>query len=110
MPSESSCDRCGRKAVGERGSPDAKIFRRAERGHCAECHVVTIIQTLSNMHGAGTLPTGERLRESLRLPHVQQQFYALMRAGSADAVPSEIDWDRVIEVWDIAPPMGGGLF
>lgn len=43
------------------------------------------------------------LPEALRLPHVREQFVRVMAAGNSDAKPSDIDWDRVMELWDIEP-------
>lgn len=83
------------------------LLRRAVKGACVDCAVVLFIQRLANMHVANAFPG---LPESLRLPHVQKQFEAVMRAGKADALPDEINWERVIGVWDVAPPETGLLF
>lgn len=101
------CRRCCRPGRGGDGSADAKVFRRAHVGECTECHTVLLIQRLANMYGPDTF---RGLPESLRLPHVQEQFAAVMREGKSDATPDMIDWDRVIAVWDIAPAAKGTLF
>jgi hypothetical protein len=33
--------------------------------------------------------------------HVQAQFARLMQAGNADAKPEEINWQNVIDHWDL---------
>jgi hypothetical protein len=38
---------------------------------------------------------------ALRLPHVRDQFAAVLAAGLADARPDELDWDRIIANWDL---------
>lgn len=60
------------------------------------------------MHLPGTV--GSHLPGALELPHVREQFEAVMRAGAAEAMPDEIDWARVIALWDIAPGAKGTLF
>lgn len=102
------CQRCGCLANGTPSAkPDARMLRHATAGVCIECAVVLFIQRLSNMHVPGAF---RGLPESLRLPHVQEQFAAVMRAGNAEASPEEVDWDRVIEVWSIEPAAKDTLF
>lgn len=106
---ETECQRCGRPARGGTGSPDARLLRRAQTGVCVECGVVEFLQRLDAMHG-GKLFSQHGPAAALRLPHVQQQFAATMAAGHSDATFAEIDWERVIEVWDIAPARTDELF
>jgi len=86
------------------------MMRRAQKGLCVNCSVIVFLQQLGNMHAPGALPTGDKMKEALRLPHMQEQFAAVMRAGKADANPDEIDWNRVIDLWDIEPSAKGILF
>lgn len=92
------CQRCGVEAQGEKGDPSARIFRRAMKGHCTACHVVTFLKNLNQAHG-GALFERHDPATSLRLPHVQEAFYRVMKAGNAEATPDEIDWDMVIAKW-----------
>lgn len=101
------CERCGRPARGGEGSPDARMMRRAQRGACVDCSAVLFLQRLMNMTGRDCYPD---MPNCLRLPHVQEQFANVMRVGNADAVPDEINWERVIALWDIAPTATGTLF
>lgn len=105
----SHCKRCGRPVRGSKGSPGARMLRRAKVGFCVECGIVNFLQQLGNMYGGGLLESGN-VAEALRLPHVQAQFAAALKAGHSDATPEEIDWERVIDVWDVAPPESGVLF
>ena len=59
------------------------------------------------MHVPGTVNMA--LPDALRLPHVREQFTRVMEAGKADAKPDEINWDRVIELWNIKPKCEGTL-
>ncbi len=108
------CQRCGRAARGGDGNPNARIMRRARKGNCVDCATIVILQRLDNMHGSkqhgSLLPAGFTWAEALALPHVREQFAAVMKAGNADVKPDEIDWDRVIELWNIAPKEERGLF
>ena len=103
-----ACERCGRAAQGGSGNPDARMLRRAKSGVCVDCGVVLFLQCLSNMHVPGSVDAA--LPHALRLPHVREQFVRVMAAGGADANPDEINWDRVISLWDIEPEDTGLLF
>ena len=85
------------------------MMRRAMQGVCIDCAAVEFLQQLDNMHG-GKLLQGHTWVEALGLPHMREQFANLMRAGNADAGIDEIDWDRVAQLWDIAPAVEGKLF
>jgi hypothetical protein len=74
---------------------------------CLECGVVEFLQRLDNMHGGHLFGAGP---EALRLPHIQQQFASVMRAGLSDANPDDVDWERVIALWNVAPPADRMLF
>ena len=105
---DTTCQRCGRAAQGGDGNPDARMMRRAQTGMCVDCATVVFLQRLENT-GGHLLPKGETWATALRLPHVQKQFAAVMAAAKADAKPDEIDWDRVIELWDLVPRDEGRL-
>ena len=102
------CDRCGRPCLGApTEKPEARAFRKAVKGVCLDCAVVLFLQRLANMYGPGTFGN---LPEALRLEHVQEQFAAMMRAANAEAIPDDINWERVIELWSIEPPAKETLF
>lgn len=105
---DTACKRCGRPALGGDGNPDARMLRRARTGVCVDCGVVQFLQRVANTNVLGTVDRA--LPDGLRLPHVQEQFAKMMVAGGSDARPDEIDWERVIAVWDIAPRATGTLF
>lgn len=105
-----ACQRCGEAAIGQDGNPEARIMRRARKGLCVNCAAIVFLQRLDTMQGGKFLPAGHTWAEALRLSHVQEQFADMMRAGNADANPDEIDWDRVVSLWHIAPQEKGMLF
>ncbi len=129
MSATTQCERCGVDACGGDGNPDARIFRRAQHGVCVNCGVVLFLQRLANMQTSHMNPAQARalnmdsaqvdavnsnpfggFAESLRLVHIQECLARVMRAGKSDAHPGEIDWERVIELWDIDAPPKGGLW
>lgn len=104
--SDTACQRCGRPArSGSTGNPNARIMRRAKTGVCVDCAAVLFLQRLDNMQGGNF-----GLPDALRHEHVQAQFANVMKAGNADADPAEINWDRVIEIWNIQPAPTDTLF
>jgi len=108
-----TCKRCGATCRADGiGNPNARMMRRAKKGYCPECFIVQWLQRMSNMDGGRLLSgmPGEATPQVLRLPYVQRLLLRTMRAGLADAAPSEINWERVIEVWCIAPRESGMLF
>ncbi len=108
--SKAACQRCGRAALGRDGNPDARMMRHARKGNCVDCAAIVFLQQIDNLQGGKLLRAGHTWAEALTLPHVREQFAAMMTAGNADADPDEIDWDRVIELWDIAPKAKGMLW
>ncbi len=106
---ETQCRRCGIPAKGSKGNPKARPLRRAMVGECSNCAIVLFLQKLSNM-SSGLLPPGATWTEALRLPHVQKQIGAVLRVGQSDVTIEEIDWERVIALWDIEPHAEGVLF
>jgi hypothetical protein len=102
-----NCIRCGRLCQSAKSTSDARVYRRAEKGTCPDCTAVILLKGLDHEHGGKLFENGP---ECLRLPHIQGQFAALMKVGMADASPSEINWDRVIELWDAVQDKPKGLF
>ncbi len=103
MPTECQCQRCGiRCRVDSPSNPDAKMLRRSKvpKGLCVNCAVHDFLRN--------TYPCNMLLAESgpgsLVHPHVQEQFANIMRVGMADAMPDEINWNLIIENWDLPFP------
>lgn len=51
MSKTTNCDRCGKLCRTGDGSPQARIYRRANKGQCTECHAVMIFKPIDQMHG-----------------------------------------------------------
>jgi len=97
------CERCEvRCKVAERQNLKARMLRRSKepKGLCINCAVHDWLRN--------TYPPNILLAQSgpkiLLYPHIQKQFAELMRAGFADAKPDEIDWNRIVENWDLPFP------
>lgn len=97
------CGRCGaRCGVKPVPGSKARMLRRNAKptGLCVNCAVHDQLRHLypANLMLARSGP------KALALPHIQDQFAALLRAAGSDAEPDEIDWASVIENWDLPFP------
>lgn len=97
------CERCKAycKVVGPRNSK-AKMLRLSKepKGLCINCAVHDWLRN--------TYPPNILLAQSgpniLLYPHIQKQFADIMRIGFADAKPDEINWNLIVENWDLPFP------
>jgi len=94
------CERCGAKLqVGPAPGSEARLLRRSKvpKGFCVNCAVHNFLRN--------TYPPNIQLAESgpkiLLMPHLQAVFTDIMRAGFADAVPGEIDWQVIVDNWEL---------
>lgn len=98
------CTRCGK--LGQAGpppNPEGRLMvyaQTAENAMCADCAATAFIK------GIDVFMYSIELRgpEILLTPHVQVQFAQVMTSGKADATPQEIDWQRVVENWELPVP------
>lgn len=97
------CERCNTpcKVTGPK-NPNAKMLRRSRepKGLCVNC---AVHDWLKNTYPANVLLAKSGPR-TLAHPHIQEQFAQIMRVGLADAVPDEINWELIIENWDLPFP------
>ena len=101
-PNTVECQRCGQRCrVSETPGKKAKMLRFAEGpGLCVNC---AVHDWLRNTYPVNML-LAQSSPKSLLLPHIQQQFEGIMRVGFADAKPDEIDWQRIVENWELPFP------
>jgi len=97
------CTRCDAACtVDPKPGSQARILRRSRtpEGLCVNCAVHDQLRHLypANLILAGSGPAG------LALPHIQRQFYAIARSVGTDAEFDEIDWQRIIDNWDMPFP------
>ena len=91
------CPRCGREVIASKsGNQQARPVRKSDKGMCLECTVTSIMLGLPS---AGMFP-----KEAMLLPHIQDQFAAVLRAGDADPEAHAIDWQRVVDNWELPFP------
>lgn len=103
MKGQTNCERCGTDCrIDASRKPDAKMLRHSNepKGLCVNC---AVHDWLRNTYPPNILlaQSGPRI---LLFPHIQKQFAEIMKVGSSDAKPDEIDWDRIVENWDLPFP------
>jgi len=99
-----NCERCEAPCrIAGTGNPDAKMLRRLSkrtRGLCVNCAVHDFLRN--------TYPLNMLLARSgpkvLLLPRIQKLFAGIMRTALSDARPDEINWDLIVENWDLPFP------
>ena len=92
-----NCPRCGKECRAEKsGNQNAHPLRKSDNGLCLECAATKVIMSLPS---AGMFPP-----EALLAPHIRAQFEAVLRAGNADSDAHSVDWNRVVENWDLPFP------
>ncbi len=95
-----NCERCGAQLkVDAVPGSKAKMLRRSKvpKGFCINCAVHNFLRN--------TYPPNMQLAESgpeiLLIRHIQDVFVGIMKAGFADANPDEIDWQRIVDNWEL---------
>src|SRR4051812_30690884 len=103
-----NCDRCGCpcQVADEPSSPEARPIRKARvaKGCCGNCAITQYIKTgplMDVIPGGHNSVPGFDIGQVLRMPHVQQQFAAVFRAGHISDIAAEVDWEQVIDNWDL---------
>ena len=99
-----NCQRCGKPCQSGVGNPDSRPFRRSSQGLCLNCAITEFFKTtepLASMFG-GIL--GSNNPEVLLAPHMQKQVGHIMEAGHCDAKLEEVDWQIVVNQWELPFP------
>ena len=97
------CLRCGklcRPAKSE--NPDARPFRKALRGLCPDCVTTNFLLSVEPIKDA-IVKNGLGI---LQNPIMQKQFALVLEAGGSELQIEEINWNRVIENWEMSWPKG----
>lgn len=113
-PEFKNCIRCGvRCRTVTKKNPDANVFVRGDMQtgrFCTNCLVTDFFKNF-DLGPAGSLGPeyfDSFNPEGLRLPHIQQQFAAVVMAAKrsygAELFADEIDWDEVIANWHLPFP------
>ncbi|KKN74456.1 hypothetical protein LCGC14_0390760 [marine sediment metagenome] len=97
-PETVDCPRCGQRCrVDLLPGSKAKMLRRSKKGLCANCAVHDWLRN--------TYPPNIILAQSgpkvLLFEHIQTQFAEIMKMGFADAKPDEIDWQKIVDNWEL---------
>lgn len=102
---QSTCVRCGRTCQpGESKNPNARPFKRTKKGLCENC-VVTQFLLCDDLESVriGLLRNGI---EVLKIPAIQKQFAEILRVGMSELPADDIDWNIVINQWNLPFPKG----
>ena len=102
---QSKCVRCGRSCQpGENKDPEARPFKLAEKGLCENC-VVTHFLLCDDCEPLrlALLRNGIGI---LKIPAIQKQFAEILRVGHSELPIDQINWDIVIDQWDLPFPEG----
>lgn len=102
FPTPVTCPRCGKLCkLGVSNKVDARPFRTADQAspdmRCAECIVVEFFKNHEFLM-RGIEKHGIQM---LRDERVQAQFTKVMQAGNSDLSGDKINWNRVVDVWEI---------
>ncbi len=94
------CPRCQKPCQEAKpANPDARPLKRSTLkggGMCLECAVTSFLLCLPS---GRDFPT-----EALLAPHIQAQMAAAFKVGNSEAAVEDIDWPRVIELWQLPFP------
>ncbi len=94
------CRRCGASCkVDPKPNSQARMLKRSAKpkGLCVNCAVQNELRHLypANLLLARSGPS------CLALLHIQEQFAGILKLAGSDAEPDEIDWDVIIENWEL---------
>lgn len=97
-----TCPRCAElcQITGD-GNEDAKLLRKTadrKRGLCPNCAVASWLKAMPFAEAVNKEP------RNLLLKPFQDQFSEVMVAGNADMKPQEINWELVVNYWDLPFP------
>ena len=98
------CQRCKVK-LDVNPNPESKaiMLKRSKnkKGLCINC---AVHDWLRNTYPVNMILAGMQNPQCLLLPHLQEQFAGIMKAGMADAKPDEINWQAIIDNWHLPFP------
>jgi len=105
------CQRCHVPCRAGAPDPKARLLQESAgpKGLCVNCAVTQFFKdekygiSLEHVMRGSDLDgkPGREITKSLLMPHVQEQFGAILRAGFAQVAPTEIDWLEVVANWDL---------
>lgn len=98
-----NCQRCGvRIRLDPKAGSKAKMLKRSAvpKGLCLNC---AMHDWLRNTYPVNLLLAQGGPR-ALSLPHIQEMIAGIMKSQFSDAAVDEIDFDAVIENWDLPFP------
>jgi len=96
------CQRCHRPArPGKSENSEARPFRRASEGLCANCVVTQFFMEFPPFQ-IGVKEHG--LKQVLGFKPMRDQFVLVLQAGNSELKPEEIDWAIIEQNWELPFP------
>ncbi len=101
------CQRCHIPCHTGKPDPEARLLQLSEgpKGLCVNCAVTQFFKDEKYGVSLEQLLRGTEVEKdvtrALLLPHIQEQFTAILRVGCAQVVPEQIDWLEVVANWDL---------
>ena len=112
-----ACQRCAKPCVvaATRNTAAKMAVEANGSGVCAECIVTGMLKGITGADGRDAHRAGwfaAFTAEGLRLPHIQEQVVAVVRASGSSLPADRLDFDEIIANWDLPLPKtaAGGLF
>ena len=100
-----SCVRCGRICQpGDSRNSEARPFRLAKAGLCENC-VVTQFLLCADLEPV-RIGLSRNGIEVLKNPAIQDQFAKILEEGNSELLTNRIDWNTVIDQWNLPFPKG----
>ncbi len=105
------CSRCGEQCkLAASASEEARLLKHATApqtsGYCLDCAVTDFLQN-QYPHFAELISARPEGKTMLLDERVQAQFARIMQSGNADARLEKINWQRVVDNWEL-PFAGSG--
>jgi hypothetical protein len=98
------CLRCRKTAIRRKGNDAAQPFKYAEdQGYCPECVVTEWLRDGPLQEVVEMVIARDGLKPFLSEP-IQRQFTALLETGNSDLKGLEVDWPRLVQIWELPFP------
>lgn len=99
------CERCNARCkVDPLPNSKSKMLKRGKGDKGNLCINCAVHDWLRNTYPVNMILAGMKNPQSLLLPHIHEQFAGILRAGFSDAKPEEIDWQQIVDNWDLPWP------
>ena len=99
-----NCQRCGRPCRPGQGNPESRPFHRSTKGLCVNCAITHFFKTTEPINSLLQGLMNKTDQRILLSPAIQEQVGRILEAGNCDANLEEINWQTVVDNWDLPLP------